>query len=567
MTKWTQSAKRADFKAISARFGVDQVIARLIRNRDVIGDRDIEKYLYGSVSDLFSPALLKDADKAAGIIIDKLKENASIRIVGDYDIDGIMSTYILYTALKDLGADADYAIPERIKDGYGLNENLVKDAYDAGRDTIITCDNGIAAFEQIKLAKDLGMTVIVTDHHNIPFEETDDGRKYIIPPADAVIDPKQEDCPYPYKELCGASVAWKLMQRTYELLGKELRDFLPFAAFATVGDVVDLCDENRIIVKEGLKRLRSTDHIGLNALIEKRNIDKASIDAYTIGFVLGPCLNASGRLDTAERAMSLMISDDRSEALKTAQELADLNESRKTMTAKGVEDALRAIESSTIKDDKVLVVYLENCHESIAGIIAGRLREAYHKPAFVLTKSDDEIKGSGRSIEEYDMYEELCKVKDLFSKFGGHKMAAGVTLAGRDPSQLGRRLNAICTLTDEDIEPKVALDMRLPIGYITEDLIWQLELLKPFGKGNPKPLFGESGLKASDCRLLGKNGNVLKMTLSDARGFSIEAVCFDDAAGLYERVCEDSTVMVSYYPSINEYRGKKSLQLIVKDYN
>ena len=567
MTKWTQSAKRADFKAISARFGVDQVIARLIRNRDVIGDRDIEKYLYGSVSDLFSPALLKDADKAAGIIIGKLKENAPIRIVGDYDIDGIMSTYILYTALKDLGADADYAIPERIKDGYGLNENLVKDAYDAGRDTIITCDNGIAAFEQIKLAKELGMTVIVTDHHNIPFEDADAGRKYIIPPADAVIDPKQEDCPYPYKELCGASVAWKLMQRTYELLGREIRDFLPFAAFATVGDVVDLCDENRIIVKEGLKRLRNFDHIGLNALIEKRNIEKNSIDTYTIGFVLGPCLNASGRLDTAERAMRLMISDDRNEALKTAQELADLNESRKTMTAKGVEDALRAIENSSIKNDKVLVVYLEDCHESIAGIIAGRIRETYHKPAFVLTKSEDGIKGSGRSIEEYDMYEELCKVKDLFSKFGGHKMAAGVTLAGDDPSQLGRRLNGICTLTDEDIEPKVALDMRLPIGYITEDLIRQLELLKPFGKGNPKPLFGESNLKVSDCRLLGKNGNVLKMTLTDTRGFSIAAVCFEDAAGLYSRVCEDSTVTVSYYPGINEYRGKKSLQLIVKDYN
>ncbi len=567
MTKWTQSAKRADFKAISARFGVDQVIARLIRNRDVIGDRDIEKYLYGSVSDLFASSLLKDADKAAEMIIRKLNENAPIRIVGDYDIDGVMSTYILYTALKDLGADVDYAIPERIKDGYGLNENLVRDAFAAGRETIITCDNGIAAFEQIKLAKELGMTVIVTDHHNIPFEESDGDRKYIIPPADAVIDPKQEDCTYPYKELCGASVAWKLMQRTYELLGKEIRDFLPFAAFATVGDVVDLCDENRIIVKEGLKRLRTSGHIGLNALIEKRNIDKNSIEAYTIGFVLGPCLNASGRLDTAERAMRLMISQDRNEALQIAQELVDLNESRKTMTAKGVEDAVSAIESSHLKEDKVLVVYLENCHESIAGIIAGRLREKYHKPAIVLTKSEDGIKGSGRSIEEYDMYEELCKVRELFSKFGGHKMAAGVTLAEEDPQQLGRRLNELCTLTDEDIEPKVALDMRLPIGYITEELIGQLELLKPFGKGNPKPLFGESQLKASGCRLIGKNGSVLKMTLTDRQGYCIDAVCFDDAAGLYEKACEGKEIMVSYYPGINEYRGKKTLQLIVKDYN
>ena len=568
MAKWMVAARRGDFDEISSRFGIDKVTARLLVNRQVVGDREIEKYLHGSVADFYMPEQMKDLERAADLLIEKIQDQKKIRVIGDYDIDGIMSTYILTDALETVGANVDFAIPERLKDGYGLNENLIRDAFSAGIDTVLTCDNGIAACEQVKLACELGMSVIVTDHHNVPYLDDETGRHYIIPEAAAVVDPKQEDCSYPFKELCGAAVAWKLIVCLFRKMGLPLEramSYLQFAAIATVGDVVDLQDENRLIVKEGLKQLHETEHVGLCALIEKCQIMKEQVDAYHIGFIIGPCLNASGRLDTAARALELMRTKDRAAALIAASELRELNEIRKSMTEKGVQDAVLKIENSELKEDKVLVVYLKECHESLAGIIAGRLREKYNKPSFVLTDSEEGIKGSGRSIDEYSMYDELTKVRDLLTKFGGHPMAAGISLDSGSEEAFRKKINELCALGEEELTPKIHLDMRLPVTYLSESLIKEFEILKPFGKGNTKPVFADKDLTVEEIHLTGKNRNVLKMKLRDAYGTSVEGICFHNAQEMFEIVKGKKTIAACYYPSINEYRGRRTIQIVISD--
>ena len=529
MEKWMVAAKRADFKGIGERFGIDQVTARIIRNRDVIGEKAIEKYLHGSRKDFYSPWLLKDMEKAVAILQEKIENRNRIRIIGDYDIDGVMSTYILLESLRGLGCDVDMMIPNRITDGYGINEHLIEQAWQEGRDTIITCDNGIAAVTQIRKAKDLGMTVIVTDHHEVPFEDLEGGRKEILPPADAIVNPKQKACSYPFAGLCGAVVAMKVMEALYEKMAPEVDlvdKMLPFAGIATIGDVMDLQDENRILVKEGLQRLHHTTNLGLQELIRVNNLEPENISPYHIGFILGPCLNASGRLDTAKRALQLLLADSREEAAVLAGDLKNLNESRKEMTAQGLEKAIEQVESTSMMEDTVLVVFLPECHESLAGIIAGRLRERYHKPSFVLTRGEEGVKGSGRSIESYSMYEKLCECKEYLTKFGGHPMAAGLSLEEENVERFRRKLNEQSGLTEEDLVEKVTIDVPMPIHYIRKDLVQELSLLEPFGKGNEKPLFAQKNLWVSQMRVFGKNRNVVKMRLTDENGYPMDGVYF-----------------------------------------
>ena len=527
MEKWMVYAKKADFQEIGRKFGIDPVIARLIRNRDVDGDEAIQSYLHGTLEELPSPWFMKDMDKAVEILRMKIAENKKIRIIGDYDIDGVTATCILLKGLKRLGAQADTCIPDRIKDGYGLHEQLIDQAAEDGIDTIVTCDNGIAAAGEIADARRRGMTVVLTDHHDVPFRDSENGREWIIPCADAVINPKQQDCAYPNKNICGAVVAWKLIWALYEKAGidkSEILDFTELAAIATVGDVMDLQGENRIIVKHGLRRLSETTRPGLQALIRVNNLEGAEITAYHVGFVLGPCINASGRLDTATRALALLCTEDRQKAAKLAGDLYDLNQSRKAMTEQGKEQAINEIETESINKDRVLVVYLPECHESLAGIIAGRIRELYHKPVFVLTKAENGVKGSGRSIEAYSMYEELVKCRDLLIQFGGHPMAAGLSMAEENIERFRKKLNENCTLSEHDLMPKVMIDVPMPISYLTETLTEELKVLEPFGKGNTKPLFAQKNLRVSKLRIFGKNRNVAKMTLTDADGVWKDAV-------------------------------------------
>lgn len=576
MEKWVVAAKRADFAQIAAKFGIDPVTARLIRNRDVVGDEAIRLYLYGGLEQLHNPHLLKGADEAAALIKRKIQEKKKIRIIGDYDIDGVNATYILYKGLKRCQALVDYEIPDRMKDGYGINEHLIQYAYEEGVDTILTCDNGIAAVDQIGYAKDHGMTVIVTDHH-----EPQDR----IPPADVIVNPKQEGCPYPFKNLCGAAVAWKVVQCLYELFDIEWEaslEFLEQTAIATVGDVMDLTEENRILVKEGLKKLNHTTNPGLHALIQANGLEQAQLNAYHIGFVLGPCINASGRLDTAKRALSLLLEENAEKAAALAQKLKELNDERKDMTAKGVEQAVELIENGPLKEDKVLVVYLPGCHESLAGIIAGRLRERYYRPTIVITDSAEGIKGSGRSIETYNMFEELMKCKELFTKFGGHPMAAGLSMEKGMAEVLRKRLNEQTTLTSEDLTEKVVIDVPMPIDYITEHLVEELSVLEPFGKANTKPVFAEKKLQILNARILGQNRNVLKMQVRNARGAVLEALYFGDIQGFQEYLEKKFgsvemeklfqgrenrvSLSVVYYPSINEFRDRRTLQIVIQKY-
>lgn len=563
------AAKRADFKEIGERFGIDQVTARIIRNRDVIGEEAIEKYLHGSRKDFYSPWLLKDMEKAVAILQEKITNKNKIRIIGDYDIDGVMSTYILLVSLRGLGADADMVIPNRIMDGYGINEHLIEQAWEDKRDTIITCDNGIAAATQIQKAKDLGMTVIVTDHHEVPFEETENGRTEILPPADAVVNPKQKDCGYPFSGLCGAVVAMKVMEVLYEKMAPEVDlvdRMLPFAGIATIGDVMDLKDENRILVKEGLQRLHHTTNLGLQELIRVNGLEPENISPYHIGFVLGPCLNASGRLDTAKRALKLLLAETREEAAVLAGDLKNLNESRKEMTAQGVEKAIEQVESTSMMEDTVLVVFLPECHESLAGIIAGRLRERYHKPSFVLTRGEEGVKGSGRSIEAYSMYEKLCECKEYLTKFGGHPMAAGLSLEEENVETFRRKLNERSGLSQEDLVEKVSIDVPMPIHYIRKDLVRELSLLEPFGKGNEKPLFAQKNLWISQLRVFGKNRNVVKMRLTDENGYPMDGVYFGDGDSFAEEARGKQKIAIVYYPDINVYQGRESLQVIIRHY-
>ena len=569
MEKWVVAAKKADFNLIGRQFHIDPVIARLIRNRDVVGEEKIKEYLLGTIDTIPSPWLMKDMKKAVDILEKKIQQEAKIRIIGDYDIDGVTSTYILLKGLTRIGANVDTYIPDRVADGYGIHEHLIDRAESDKIDTIVTCDNGIAACAEIQMAKEKGMTVIVTDHHEIPYREENGERRVILPPADAILNPKQYDCLYPNKNLCGAVVAFKYITALYErfdIQKKELEDYYELVAIATVGDVMNLQGENRILVKEGLRRLPNTKNKGLQELIRANNLEDSKITAYHIGFVLGPCINASGRLDTAARSLALLNAPTKEEAAKLAGDLTALNQSRKALTEKGKEEAIQLIETTELKNDRVLVVYLPECHESLAGIIAGRLREKYHKPAFVLTRGEKCAKGSGRSIESYSMYDELVKCADLMVQFGGHPMAAGLSIEEENIEKFREQLNQNCTLTEEDLRPKIIIDVAMPISYITKELVEQISLLEPFGKGNVKPIFAQKGLRVLDSNIIGKNKNVVKLKLLDPQGAIIEGIYFGEADDFMNFIREKDSISVTYYPEINRFRGRESLQIIIQNY-
>ena len=561
--------KRADFSGIAAQFHISPVTARIIRNRDVEGETAIDRYLNGTLDQLYNPHLMKDMDKAASLILEKIQAGARIRIVGDYDIDGVCSTYLLYRGLSRCGGHVDYQIPERIRDGYGINESIIRKAKEDGIDTIVTCDNGITALEQVRLAKELGMTVIVTDHHEVVRAE--DGSQ-ILPEADAVVNPHRDDCPYPFAGICGGVVAYKLVQVLYEqnrIPEQEWKDMLEFAAIATVGDVMKLQDENRIIVRWGLKQIPHTASAGLRALVEACGLDICNLTAYHIGFVIGPCLNASGRLKTAQLALELLLCEAGTPADLRAEEMAAelklLNEERKDMTQAGMEQAFEQVDTE-LADDDVLVVYLPDCHESLAGIIAGRVREAYNKPSFVLTKGEDCVKGSGRSIESYHMYRALCGVQDLLLKFGGHPMAAGFSLKEENVGEFRRRLNEQSTLTREDFIPKIWIDVAMPLEYISEALVNELKSLEPFGQGNEKPQFAQKNLRIRSLRALGRNNNAVRMTVVTEQGRPMEAMVFTEADKFVEEAKNSRSMDVIYYPDINEYNGNRTLQIVVRAY-
>lgn len=606
--KWYVAAKKADFQGIAKRFGIDPVTARIIRNRDVVGDDEIRQYLYGTRAELGDPAQLQGGLEAASLLKQKIEEGKKIRIIGDYDIDGVNSTYILYRALTRCGAQVDYEIPDRMKDGYGLNISLLKLALEEGIDTVLTCDNGISAIAEIAYAKENGMTVIVTDHHEPLFEEvpeedqaetiqpqTDTARRipspdgtriFRLPPADVLVNPKQPNCRYPYKKLCGAAVAWKVVCLLYRLyaIEEEAEQFLQFVGFATVGDVMELDGENRILVKEGLNQLRITQNYGWRALIQANNLDFDTLNSYHIGFVLGPCINASGRLDTAKRSLRLLLAKDAAEAELLATRLKQLNDERKELTQAAVDLACEQIDGSTEANDRVLVVHLPDCHESIAGIVAGRIRERYGKPTFVVTnaEAEDEAKGSGRSIEAYSMFEEMVKCQDLFRKFGGHPMAAGFSLPRSRIDEMRRRLNENCTMTEEDMAEKIMVDVPMPINYIRESLVEELSVLEPFGNGNEKPLFAERHLKLLSARILGKNANVLKLQVANATGCTMEALYFGIPDNILSYLADkygrnevqkllwgkvnQIEMDLTYYPSINEYQGRRTLQIVIKNF-
>lgn len=585
MENWVLLRKGADFQHISEKFHISPRVASLIRNRDVIGDDAIEKYLNGTIANLYDGMLMKDMDKAVAVLGEKIKENAKIRIIGDYDIDGIQSTYILLEGFRMLGADVDSDIPDRMKDGYGLNRNLIDRALEADVDTIITCDNGIAAAEEIAYAKSMGMTIVVTDHHEVPYTEIGAGRRYILPEADAVVDPKQEDCTYPFKGLCGAAVAYKLVEALMEAMGKDAEDadyLMENVAIATIGDVMDLVDENRIFVKQGLDMLKRTENLGLKALMECTGVNVDKLSPYHIGFVIGPCMNASGRLDTAKRALELLEAKKVAEADLLAGDLKALNDSRKDMTAQAVEEAFIQVENSELKDADVLVVYLPECHESLAGIVAGRIREKYYRPVFVLTKGAEGLKGSGRSIETWHMYEGLNRVKHLLSKFGGHKMAAGLSMPEENLEQFRKEINEKSGITPEDLNEKIAIDMQLPFECVNEKFIGELAVLEPFGKGNARPVFAERQVQVESARILGKNKNVLKLQVKDLHGTRMDAMYFGDVNTFVEYVrekfgdiaCEcllrghgHGIVMAfTYYPDINEYQGVRTPQIVIQNY-
>ena len=573
MEKWFVAMKKADFNGIAEKYQISPIIARLMRNRDVIGDEAIDFYLNGTVEDLYDGLLMKDMDRAVDILKEKIEEGKKIRVIGDYDIDGVNATYILQQGLAGLGADVDTDIPDRIKDGYGLNQMLIDRALEDDVDTIITCDNGIAAMSEIAYGKENGMTIVVTDHHEVPYLEENGEKKYLLPPADAVVDPHRADCGYPFKGLCGAAVAYKLVEVLYRVSGKSeqevehLQDnLMENVAIATIGDVMDLVGENRVFVKKGLELLKTTKNEGLHALMQCTGVDTANLNTYHIGFVIGPCINAGGRLDTAKRALELLNASNRREAVTLAADLKELNDSRKEMTEEGVEEAVRQIESSSWKDDQVLVVYLPKCHESIAGIIAGRIKERYYRPTFVLTRGETGVKGSGRSIEAYDMFAEMSRCRELFTKFGGHKLAAGLSLEEENVEVFRKRINELADLTEEDLQMKVSIDMRLPFPYINEELIHELKILEPFGKGNGKPLFAESKLRVIQPRIFGKNRNVLKCRLEDQQGNQMEAVYFGEVEDCLQQMEKKQIMSFTYYPTVNEYMGKRTIQLTIVNY-
>lgn len=570
MERWVLLRKGADFEAISKKFHISPRLASLIRNRDVIGDEAINQYLNGTIAELYDGMQMKGMPQAVEILTEKIRDREKIRVIGDYDCDGINATYILLEGLEKLGAKVDSDIPDRIKDGYGLNQHLIDRAHADGIDTIITCDNGIAAAKEIEYGKALGMTIIVTDHHEVPYKENEAGRRYILPPADAVVDPRQEGCEYPFKGLCGAAVAYKLVEALCEANGQDVADLdylLENVAIATVADVMDLTEENRILVKQGLEMLKRTSNLGLRALIQCIGLEGKKIQAYHIGFILAPCLNASGKLDTAKRALALLRAKTEREADMLAGDLKALNESRRDMTDRVVDEAMAKVEQTDIRGDKVLVIYLPDCHESLAGLVAGRVRENYYRPVFVLTDSEDGVKGSGRSIESYSMYEELTGCGDLLTKFGGHPMAAGLSIDKENVEKFKRRLNDQCTLSEEELTEKVVIDMELPFTAITEQFIEELEYLEPFGKGNTKPVFAARGVAMQHVKIIGKNKNVAKATAIDAAGNRMEAICFHDAQE-FAKQCErnNGKMSITFYPGINEFRGERQIQIVITHY-
>jgi single-stranded-DNA-specific exonuclease len=584
--KWFVKNIKADYKQISRKYAITELVSRLIINRNITNDEMIKSYINPDFDKLHNPKEMKDLQKAVDIIVEKIALNKKIRIVGDYDVDGVISIYILYTALKRCGANIDYEIPDRIKDGYGININIIKEAKEDEVDTILTCDNGIAAIEQIEYAKKLGITVIVTDHHDIPFvEDENENRKFISSKADAIVNPKQKECNYKFKQLCGAGVAFKLVEVLYEnfkIDKKECFEFIEFLAIATVCDVVDLVDENRIFVRKGLEFINSTTNIGLRELINQCELNEKALTVYHLGFIIGPCINASGRLDTAKRGLKLLLSKDEREAVEFAKELINLNEERKNMTIDGVEAAIEIIERNQMVNDKVFVVYIPDVHESLAGIIAGRIREKYNVPTLIITKSEDGVKGSGRSIEEYNMFEELVKCKDLLDKFGGHPMAAGFSLKEENIDEFRKRLNENATLVDEDLLKKVTIDCVLPLDSIDYQLINDLQKLEPFGKANSKPLFAEKNINILKAAILGKNNNVLKLKLKTKLNNVVDAIYFGEISGfeqaitdrfgmeelqkLYDGSYNDVNMDLVFYPSINEYNGNTSIQIVVQNY-
>ncbi len=587
MAKWFVSARKADFERIGKTFGISPVLARIIRNREIIGEENIEKYLHGSAGDFYSPGLMKDMDRAAELLWEKIREGKRIRVIGDYDVDGICSTCILKKGLEACGARVDTVIPHRIKDGYGINDQLIQDAHEEGIDTLITCDNGIAAREQFAYAASLGLTCIITDHHEVPYEQQGEDKRYLLPRAQAIVNPKQEDCPYPNKNICGAGIAWKLVTRLWEPLllpESARREILELAAVATVCDVMVLLDENRILVKEGLASMAEAANPGLEALFKVHDINTGELSAHHLGFVVGPCLNATGRLDTAKRALELLACQDRREAVFMASELKKLNESRKEMTEQGVEKAVRLVEQEGWQNQSVIVVYLPDCHESLAGIIAGRLKERYYKPVFVLTPGEDCVKGSGRSIEGYHMYEEMSRCRELFLKFGGHKLAAGMSIQPENIETLRRTLNENCNLTDEDMEEKILIDVPMPLSYVTPGFLDELKLLEPFGMGNPKPVFAQKNIRFLSQQLMGKNQNMARFSVEDEEKNRFTLVLFrgleqfwQDVEKKYGKEKLDSlrenkqgseiVMNIIYYPSLNTFRGRSQLQFILQNWN
>ena len=558
--RWIVLHKGGDFQATAAKYHISPVIARLIRNRDIISPADITQYLYGDKNNLHDPFIMKDMKAAVDILQNKINHHAKIRVIGDYDIDGVNGTYILQQGLLALGAIVDTDIPDRTKDGYGLNQELVKRAHHDGIDTIITTDNGIAAHDEIAYGKSLGLTIIVTDHHEVP---------ELVPPADAIINPHQQDCPYPFKGLCGAAIAYKLIEGMHRSANRELsqiENLIENVAIATIGDVMDLVEENRIFVKIGLGKSRNTQNVGLKTLIEQNSVALRQLNSYHIGFVIGPCINAGGRLSTAKKALELLNATTTDQAHQLAAQLIALNDERKELTVVGVDMAIEQIEHSDLIHDQVLVVYLPDCHESIAGIIAGRLRERYYRPVIVLTKGENNIKGSGRSIEEYHMYDGLLKCSSLLIRFGGHKLAAGMSLAEENIDLLRQQLNREAKLTQEDLTEKVSIDMPLPFRYISEQLITELSLLEPMGKGNRKPVFAQKEVTVRYPKIMGVKQNVLKFQAIDSDGTKIDAIYFGQVQDCYDYLQKNSTVSLTYYPQINEYMEKRTLQITVQDY-
>lgn len=586
MSKWILQRKAADYKGLSEKLNVDPVIVRLMVNRGLLTYEEMEEYLHPTLDNFPDPHLFADMDEACGLLMDAIDEGVKIRVVGDYDVDGIMSTYILTSAIKEVGGDVDYAVPHRMVDGYGINPEMVQAAFDDGVRFIITCDNGIAAASAVDLAKKLGMTFVVTDHHEVPFETGEDGSVVQkLPDADAVVDPKRNDCGYPFKGICGAQVAWKLVDVLFEFVGldKEMADkYLEFASIATVCDVMELKGENRATVYHGLKAIENTDNVGLNALLARNELKGKPLSCYHLGFIIGPCLNASGRLDTASKAIELLFEEDSAKALASANELVELNSQRKNMTQIGIDKAREIIENSDIKNQKVLVIYIPELHESLAGIVAGRIRETYNKPVLVITDAEDGAKGSGRSIPAYNMFEELTAVKDVFTKFGGHPMAAGVSLPTDKIDELRDRLNSNCKLTEDDMQEIIKIDCDMPLSYMTESLVDSIDMLAPFGTGNTKPLFALKNVEIKGASFMGKDGQFLRLNVGTENGGNMTALMFrnvlefqqavsdkygeDTLQRLFSGNTNDVKMDIIYEPSINEYRGSRSIQIMVENF-